>query len=138
MWRGEARRGQARLGAAWHGIWRGMARRGAAGLRKAWNVARHGRARHGTSTAWNKGGHIRKNNKPTQPMEQTHSNALMNYAGALYAAYLTAAKEHHQKMRITSWPDFVCDPLNKVSVGCWIAVAKVAVKMENDARDNLL
>ena len=71
-------------------------------------------------------------------MEQTHSNALMNHAGALYAAYLSAAKEHHPEMSITSWPDFVCDPLNKVSVGCWIAVAKVAVKMENDARDNAL
>jgi len=72
------------------------------------------------------------------PMEQTHSNALMNHAGALYAAYLNAAKEHHPEMSITSWPEFVCDPLNKVSVGCWIAVAKVAVKMENDARDNSL
>ena len=71
-------------------------------------------------------------------MEQTHSNALMNYAGALYSAYLNAAKEHHSEMSITSWPDFVCDPLNKVSVGCWIAVAKVAVKMENDARDSAL
>lgn len=71
-------------------------------------------------------------------MEQTHSKALMTYAGQLYDAYLNAAKEHHPEMRITSWPDFVCEPLNKVSVGCWIAVAKVAVKMENDARDNAL
>lgn len=71
-------------------------------------------------------------------METTHSNALMNHAGALYAAYLNAAKDHHPEMSITSWPDFVCDPLNKVSVGCWIAVAKVAVKMENDARDSAL
>ena len=71
-------------------------------------------------------------------MEQTHSNALMNYAGALYSAYMAAAKREFTALNAPTWPDFVCDPLNKVSVGCWIAVAKVAVKMENDARDSAL
>ena len=71
-------------------------------------------------------------------MEQTHSNALMNHAGALYSAYMAAAKKELAGIYAPTWPDFVCDPLNKVSVGCWIAVAKVAVKMENDARDSAL
>lgn len=71
-------------------------------------------------------------------METIHSNALMNYAGILYSAYMTAAKKELAGIYAPTWPDFVCDPLNKVSVGCWIAVAKVAVKMENDARDSAL
>ena len=71
-------------------------------------------------------------------METTHSNALMNHAGALYSAYMAAAKREFTALNAPTWPDFVCDPLNKVSVGCWIAVAKVAVKMENDARDSAL
>ena len=50
-------RGPAGLGRARHG------------KSEAWNLARRGEAgqEHGTSEARNKGGHIRKNNKPTQP-----------------------------------------------------------------------
>ena len=62
----------------------------------------------------------------------------MNYAGALYLAYMGAARKEWPEIFAPAWADFVCDPLNKVSVKCWIAVAKVAVKMENDARDNAL
>ena len=62
----------------------------------------------------------------------------MSYAGSLYSAYMAEAKKEWPEISAPLWANFVCDPLNKVSVGCWIAVAKVAVKMENDARDGAL
>jgi len=88
------------------------------------------------STARNKGGHIRKNNKQHNNMdnEPQHSNALMNYAGLLYSAYMKEARAHH-KITTPTWADFVCEPLNKVSVSCWVEVARVALKIETEVRD---
>ncbi len=66
--------------------------------------------------------------------ESLHSNALMNYAGLLYSAYMKEARAHHN-MTTPTWADFVCDPLNKVSVFCWVEVARVALKIETEVRD---
>jgi len=66
--------------------------------------------------------------------ESLHSNALMNYAGLLYSAYMKEARSHHN-MTTPTWADFVCDPLNKVSVFCWVEVARVALKIETEVRD---
>jgi hypothetical protein len=100
--------------------------------------ARQGSARleQGKSTARNKGGHIRKHNKQHKTMdsESLHSNALMNYAGLLYSAYMREARAHHN-MTTPTWADFVCDPLNKVSVFCWVEVARIALKIETEVRD---
>ena len=71
-------------------------------------------------------------------METTNSNALMSYAGRLYTAYMAEAKSSFTELATPTWADFVCDPLNKVSVACWVAVARVAIKLENDARDEAL
>jgi hypothetical protein len=69
--------------------------------------------------------------------ESLHSNALMNYAGLLYSAYMKEARAHHN-MTTPTWADFVCDPLNKVSVFCWVEVARTALKIETEVRDNAL
>jgi hypothetical protein len=66
--------------------------------------------------------------------ESLHSNALMNYAGLLYSAYMREARARH-KITTATWSDFVCDPLNKVSVSCWVEVARVALKIETEVRD---
>ncbi len=66
--------------------------------------------------------------------ESLHSNALMNYAGLLYSAYMREARAHHN-MTTPTWADFVCDPLNKVSVFCWVEVARIALKIETEVRD---
>jgi hypothetical protein len=70
----------------------------------------------------------------TMDSESLHSNALMNYAGLLYSAYMKEARAHHN-MTTPTWADFVCDPLNKVSVFCWVEVARVALKIETEVRD---
>jgi hypothetical protein len=41
-------------------------------------------------------------------------------------------------MTTPTWADFVCDPLNKVSVFCWVEVARIALKIETEVRDNAL
>jgi hypothetical protein len=69
--------------------------------------------------------------------ESLHSNALMNYAGLLYSAYMKEARAHHN-ITTPTWADFVCDPLNKVSVFCWVDVARVAIKIETEVRDGQL
>jgi hypothetical protein len=66
--------------------------------------------------------------------ESLHSNALMHYAGLLYSAYMQEARSYH-KMSTPRWADFVCDPLNKVSVSCWVQVARAALKIEAEVRD---
>jgi len=66
--------------------------------------------------------------------ESLHSNALMNYAGLLYSAYMKEARARYN-MTTPTWADFVCDPLNKVSVFCWVEVARVALKIETEVRD---
>jgi len=66
--------------------------------------------------------------------ESLHSNALMNYAGILYESYMREARFYH-KMDTPTWADFVCDPLNKISVFCWVEVARVALKIETEVRD---
>jgi hypothetical protein len=44
------------------------------------------------------------------------------------------ARARH-KITTPTWADFVCDPLNKVSVFCWVEVARVALKIETEVRD---
>jgi hypothetical protein len=73
-------------------------------------------------------------NNNNMDSESLHSNALMNYAGLLYSAYMKEARSHHN-MTTPTWADFVCDPLNKVSVFCWVEVARVALKIETEVRD---
>jgi hypothetical protein len=41
-------------------------------------------------------------------------------------------------MTTPTWADFVCDPLNKVSVFCWVEVARAALKIESEVRDGQL
>ena len=74
------------------------------------------------------------NQHNTMDSESLHSNALMNYAGLLYSAYMREARAHYN-MTTPTWADFVCDPLNKVSVFCWVEVARVALKIETEVRD---
>jgi len=59
----------------------------------------------------------------------------MNYAGLLYSAYMKEARAHYKHMSTATWADFVCDPLNKVSVFCWVEVARIALKIETEVRD---
>ena len=102
-----------------HGPRQGDARRGKA------------RARQGT---WAGTSARTTNQHNNMDSESLHSNALMNYAGLLYSAYMKEARAHHN-MTTPTWADFVCDPLNKVSVFCWVEVARVALKIETEVRD---
>ena len=61
----------------------------------------------------------------------------MNYAGLLYEAYMREARSCY-KMDTPTWSDFVCEPLNKVSVFCWVEVARAALKIESEVRDGQL
>lgn len=69
--------------------------------------------------------------------QSLYSNALMNYAAKFYEAYMREARTHHQ-IQTPTWADFVCDPLNKISVFCWVEVARAAIKIEAEVRDNAL
>jgi hypothetical protein len=103
---------------------RNMARRGAAWLCPARHGKEQGRAHP----------QEQQTNNNNMDSESLHSNALMNYAGLLYSAYMKEARAHHN-MTTPTWADFVCDPLNKVSVFCWVEVARVALKIETEVRD---
>jgi hypothetical protein len=59
----------------------------------------------------------------------------MNYAGLLYSAYMREARAHYSHMSTATWADFGCDGVNKVSVFCWVEVARVALKIETEVRD---
>jgi hypothetical protein len=108
----------------------------------AWNLARPGKARPGRSAAGQEHGkeqgrahpQEQQTNNNNMDSESLHSNALMNYAGLLYSAYMKEARAHHN-MTTPTWADFVCDPLNKVSVFCWVEVARIALKIETEVRD---
>ena len=143
---GEARQGLARQGTTWNLAWHGAARRGGARLGKArpgsarqgiWQGrALHGGAGHGAAWqgTWAGTSASTTNQHNNMDSESLHSNALMNYAGLLYSAYMQEARAHHN-MTTPTWADFVCDPLNKVSVFCWVEVARVALKIETEVRD---
>jgi len=70
-------------------------------------------------------------------MTNEHSKAMMTYAGQLYDAYMKEARARYN-LPTPTWADFVCEPLNKVSVFCWVEVARVAIKIETEVRDNAL
>jgi hypothetical protein len=98
--------------------------------------ALHGGAGHGAAWQGTWAGISARttNQHNNMDSESLHSNALMNYAGLLYSAYMKEARAHHN-MTTPTWADFVCDPLNKVSVFCWVEVARVALKIETEVRD---
>ena len=122
---GEAWHGEARRGWAWHGMWRGGAGRGLAG---------RGRARQGT---W--AGTSARTTNQHNTMEQTHSKALMAYAGQLYDAYMRGCGGIDWLDKpLPSWADYVCNPNNKRRVEAWVDVARVAIKIETEVRDNAL
>jgi len=110
------------------------------GTRNARATARRRPARQGKSKAcarqgtWAGTSARTTNQHNNMDSESLHSNALMNYAGLLYSAYMKEARAHHN-MTTPTWADFVCDPLNKVSVFCWVEVARVALKIETEVRD---
>jgi hypothetical protein len=116
----------------------GTAWRGAARLEQGmeYGVARQGSARQGLARQGTRAGTSARttNQHNNMDSESLHSNALMNYAGLLYSAYMKEARAHHN-MTTPTWADFVCDPLNKVSVFCWVEVARVALKIETEVRD---
>jgi hypothetical protein len=70
--------------------------------------------------------------------ESKNSQALLNYAGLLYEAYMSESMRSSPYIQRTPWASYVCDPLNKAGTKCWVAVARVAIKLENDAREGLL
>ena len=132
IWRGEAGPGEAWRGKAWLGIWRGVARqrgawlgwagqgmecgsarrgragRGVAkqGTSKARNMARRGTAWPGAARlgkAWNKGGHIRKNNKPTQPngtntQQRTHEPRRRSLCGVPKRGQRASSRDEYHKL----------------------------------------
>lgn len=68
-----------------------------------------------------------------------HSKALLTYAGQLYTAYTqSVASEDYDAKLIPRWDQFVCDPMNKRRVEGWIDVARVAIKIETEVRDEAL
>jgi len=72
-------------------------------------------------------------------MTNEHSKAMMTYAGMLYKAYMKGCggKDWLDKP-FPTWAEYVCDPLNKRRVEAWIDVARVAIKIETEVRDNAL
>ena len=72
-------------------------------------------------------------------MEQTHSKALLAYAGQLYDAYMTGCGGIDWLDKpLPSWSDYVCNPNNKRRVEAWVDVARVAIRIETEVRDNAL
>ena len=72
-------------------------------------------------------------------METTHSKALMAYAGQLYDAYMTGCGGlDWLEKPLPSWADYVCNPNNKRRVEAWVDVARVAIRIETEVRDNAL
>lgn len=72
-------------------------------------------------------------------METTNSNALMSYAGQLYEAYMKGCGGLDWLDKpLPTWAEYVCNPENKRRVEAWVAVARVAIRLENDARDEAL
>ena len=72
-------------------------------------------------------------------MEQTHSKALMAYAGQLYDAYMTGCGGIDWLDKpLPSWSDYVCNPNNKRRVEAWVDVARVAIRIETEVRDGQL
>ena len=72
-------------------------------------------------------------------MTNEHSKAMMTYAGMLYEAYMAVCggKDWLDKP-FPTWAEYVCDPMNKRRVEAWVDVARVAIKIETEVRDNAL
>ena len=167
-WQGQARQGPARLGVAWQAwqCWAGLgqawfgragkarpgvAGRGAAGRGLAGEAclgvarivlvwqARHGAARPGKARQGTWAGTSARTTNQHNTMEQTHSKALMAYAGQLYDAYMTGCGGIDWLDKpLPSWADYVCNPNNKRRVEAWVDVARVAIRIETEVRDGQL
>jgi hypothetical protein len=122
-------------------VWHGAAGQGSAWQGKAWNVARRGSAWRGGAGHGKEHGRAFPQEQQTNnnPMETTHSKALMAYAGQLYDAYMTGCGGIDWLDKpLPSWSDYVCNPNNKRRVEAWVDVARVAIRIETEVRDNAL
>jgi hypothetical protein len=83
--------------------------------------------------------HPQEQQTNNNPMETTHSKALMAYAGQLYDAYMTGCGGIDWLDKpLPSWSDYVCNPNNKRRVEAWVDVARVAIRIETEVRDGQL